>query len=577
MTAAATALPGRAVPIALAIGVAVVAAVRILVAGWAGVAPDDARYVYVGLATLDGNGPLTPDGAPFLLRSPVYGVALAIGSRLFAPISDGDPLLGARAVAVVLSLLGLAAAVRFAWLEGGPVAAAGAAGFILATPLLWRLVPSLRIDLVQTAGVVATLLLLRRPTNARWAAAGLVLGLTILVKESVLLLVALPLAWLGEGPFRSWLVRSLAFAGMAVLVAGWWWVVVWIATGEVFPANALAVIERRQVGADLAVGPGGAVVAIAAAASWVIVARLHRRRSIRALLLAAALLAPPAAYAFLNGLDARNYAGLAVLSAIAAGLALRRVLEAVAARGTRLVPFAVALAVVAVGVGQVEAGAPYEPPLPARIAAELGPRVDPGERIVMTFRFRALVALALYGRTTVDELRPARVGVDDDPADFVWIGLRDRQLFGYRRGAWTRVLGDPAVRYLAVVEPHFFAPVELEPFLASDLAGESGLTRLSRLEPGGPSATIYEVRPAAIASGVASIPVHVTAAASRVWLGDTGDEGALRFVASEPVVTGSDIDADELSASLRGAGCVEPAGPPFADGWLRIRPPGSCS
>src|SRR6185503_3514033 len=104
----------------------------------------------------------------YLLRSPVYGVAMAVGSRLVG----GDPLVGAHTVVVVLSLLGLLGAVRVAWLAAGPGGAAGTAIALVATPLIWQLLPSLRIDLPQTALVVGILLLAWRPTTRRWAAAG---------------------------------------------------------------------------------------------------------------------------------------------------------------------------------------------------------------------------------------------------------------------------------------------------------------------------------------------------------------------------------------------------------------------
>ena len=69
----------------------VVAIARLVLFGWAGVAPDDARYVFVGLSTFDGHGPITPSGNVFLLRSPVYGIAVAAGSV----IARNDPVAGA--------------------------------------------------------------------------------------------------------------------------------------------------------------------------------------------------------------------------------------------------------------------------------------------------------------------------------------------------------------------------------------------------------------------------------------------------------------------------------------------------
>ncbi len=62
---------------ALVAVVAIVGVLRLAMFGWAGIAPDDARYLYVGLSTLAGDGPVTPSGNVFLLRSPLYGILLA--------------------------------------------------------------------------------------------------------------------------------------------------------------------------------------------------------------------------------------------------------------------------------------------------------------------------------------------------------------------------------------------------------------------------------------------------------------------------------------------------------------------
>lgn len=549
----------RRVPLALlGAGLVALAVVRLAAAGWAGVAPDDARYLYVGLSVLDGQGPLTPDGSPFTLRSPVYGVLLAVGARLTSGLASSDLLLGARLVSAGLSLLGLLGAVRLAWLLGGRRAAVVTTIVLAALPLVWRLVPTLRIDLVQTAGIVAVLLLMRQATVARWLAAGAVLGLTVLVKESALLLGALPLAWPARDGRRAWLAGTGAFVAAAAMVAGWWWLVVWIDSGAIFPANALAVIERRDVAAGVEVGPAGLLLAAAIAVSWSYVAlRSRAEPGLRPLAAALALLLPPATYAFVNGLDARNYAGVAVLGAVAVGIAASRVAWRPDRRTTGV---AVAAALAVCALGQAEAGAAYDPPIPAQLSAWLGQRVGGAEKVVMTFRFRALVAVELYGRTTVEELRPARVQVTDDPADYVWMGLRDRQLFGYRRGAWIRMLADPAVRYLAIAEPHFFAPVELEPFLGSGAGAGTGLRIVERLRPAGPTATILAVDPAEVANGTSAIPLHLSPEALDAWLELSGGD-AERVAASGAIVSGP--------ASAPGI-CGQTAGPPYPDGWQRL-------
>ena len=50
-------------------------------------------------------------------------------------------------MAAILTIAALLAAVRFGWVLAGPVAAAATALALLAMPLIWRLLPTLRIDL----------------------------------------------------------------------------------------------------------------------------------------------------------------------------------------------------------------------------------------------------------------------------------------------------------------------------------------------------------------------------------------------------------------------------------------------
>jgi len=205
--------------IAIGIGVAIVAIVLLRTAlfGWSPIAPDDARYLFVGLSVFSGDGPVTPSGSVFLLRSPVYGVVLAAGST----VVGGDPIAGARVVTLILAVACLLAAVRLGWLMAGPGGAIATMLALLATPIVWRLVPTLRIDLTQTAGVIAILLAAWRPTLTRWALGGVLFGLTILVKETALPLALLPLAMLGVEPPRRVASFMAVYLGAAFLTAGW--------------------------------------------------------------------------------------------------------------------------------------------------------------------------------------------------------------------------------------------------------------------------------------------------------------------------------------------------------------------
>ena len=553
-----------------AAGLAAVAVARLALLGWDALAPDDARYLYVGLSTLDGRGPVTPDGTLFLLRSPVYGIALAAGGWI---TGDGR-VAWARIVESFLAIGALVGAVALARSLAGTAAAVGTALALLSMTLLWQLLPTLRIDLPQTAGVVATLLAIQRPTVRRWALAGALLGLTILVKETIGLLAAAPLAFIGTVPLPRLGRLAVVYLGVAAIVAGWWWIVVWSASGAIFPLNAIGVIERRDVAAGLRIDRFAVLIVAVVAGAWLVVAGLARReRRLRLLVVAGACLGPATAYATLNGLDTRNLAGLAVLSAIAVGVAAARAVTVAGdrvARGGRIratLPAIVAVAgVLIAAVGQARAGDPVRDPLPSELAAALRADAAAGSHVVMSFRDRELVALELYGRVGVASLPTIRVTAGAALDDWLWIGLRDRQLFGIARADWAATLSQPGTSRLVLAGPHPLTPAELLPALDDD--GAPGLALERRLDAGTDWAAIYAVTPAAVPAGAAGLPLHLAPAAAVAWLDLAGTSGAAsaagRLVALGPIVVGS--DAARLIARLAGVGCLvaEPAEGPAA-------------
>ena len=571
------------VVVGFALGLVVVAIARLIVSGWADVAPDDARYVFVGLSTLDGRGPLTPSGNLFLLRSPIYGIALAAGRWLSA---DG-PVVGARVVAAALSLAGLIGAVALGRALGGSRGAVGTALGLLSMTLIWRLLPTLRIDLPQTAGVIAVLLALRRPTARRWAVAGAVFGLTVLVKETILLLAVVPLAFAGTVPTAR-LVRLWGlFLLTAAIVAGWWWVVVWTQSGTIFPLNAVGVIERRDVGADLRLDTFGLGLVGVIAAGWlVVVATARRDRDLRLLVAGAICLAPPAAYAMVNGLSTRNLAGVAVLSAVAVGVGFARVVDRVGARtgggGSTLAVAgstrAVAVVAVVIGLagaaaGQARIGDPGESALPAQMAAWLRSNVPPGNHAVMTFRDSEIVALELYGDVAVPGLAAVRVASDAALSDYVWIGLRDRQLFAYARAGWLQTLAQPGTGELVLAGPHALTPAELMPTL--DHGGVPGLVLARTFTTQGEWASIYRVDPASIRVSPADVPLHLSASAAVAWLdlagGPDPSAAARLLAASRGIVVGA--GSEGLARRLAGIACLVPI-PQLAPDTDRIEPVG---
>ena len=568
---------------ALAIGLGgglIALALARIAGGWAALAPDDARYLFVGLSVLDGDGAVTPSGTPYLLRSPVYGVALAVGSRLLG----GDPLDGARIVAVAVSLLALLGALWIAWLAAGPGAAVGTAIGLMSTPLVWQLLPTLRIDLPQSAVVVALLVVAWRPTTRRWVAAGVLLGLAVLVKETVLPLVLLPVALVGLVPGAAVRRMAVGYVGAAVATAGWWWVVVWVSIGRVFPANALAVVEARDVEAAFRVSWTALLLITAAVAGWVVVAVRARDELGPRLLLAAGIgLAPAAIYAAAQGLNARNFAGLAVLSAIAVGIAgamvvaaaRRHLADGSAKRPAPRAVAALALAAVVViafagpALGQRSVRRPAPDRLTDELVAWVADHVADGGRIVMPFREREEVALRRFGRTVVGLRGARRVDATEAPETFIWMGLRGRQLFGYPRSGWVSALTDPPSTHLVLVGPHPFTPTDLVG--ARGEPSVPGLTPVATLEGGADRADILAIDATGVRDGTANVPLHLSADAALVWLDDANGSAAIdRLLEARPVITGEGLD--ELLGRL-GAACRLPS----RDGVVQVAPAGTCA
>lgn len=577
--------PSRVTFAALAIGLvgglSALALARIA-GGWAPLAPDDARYLFVGLSVLDGQGAITPSGNPYLLRSPTYGLALALGSRLVG----GDPLDGARVVALAISFLGLLGAVRIAWLVAGPGGAVGAALALVATPLVWQLLPSLRIDLPQTALVVLLLLAAWRPTTRRWALAGVVLGLVVLVKETTLPLVLLPVAIIGLVPAPVVGRLAVAYLGAAVATAGWWWVVVWTATRQVFPANAFAVVEARDVEGVLRLTWPMLPLLGAFVASWSVVLWRARRELGARLILAAAMgLGPAALYAAGQSLNARNFVGLAVLSAIAVGIAgatlvaaartrLARPSErAPTARAVAALALAAAAAFTVVGpvLGQRSIPRTQSDRLSDELVGWVTQNVQHGGRIVMPFREREEMALRLFGRTEVRLLGARRVDLSEPPGTFIWMGLRGDQLFGYHRRGWMSALTDVPATYLLLVSPHPFTPIDL---VGSRVDGPSvpGLTPVATLASGGDHADILRIDADRVRAGTAAVPLHLAADAALAWLAQAGgSDGVERLLAGRPVITGDGVDT--LFVRLGDQACRMPV----AAGAIQLAPAGTCA
>ena len=171
-------------------------------------------------------------------------------------------------------------------------------------------------------------------------------------------------------------------------------------------------------------------------ASWLVVlTRARVERGPRLLAGAAVGLAPAALYAASQGLNARNYAGLAVLSAVAMGAAgawlvawarsLRRAawrsLGALAVhRRSIATALAVALVLGVVGgiaIGQRAAGRPATAGTATSSRAGSRRTRPDGDRIAMAFRDRERWPSGYSTRWTIANLPPVRVDPADDLAD----------------------------------------------------------------------------------------------------------------------------------------------------------------
>jgi hypothetical protein len=360
------------------------------------------------------------------------------------------------------------------------------------------------------------------------------------------------------------------FGGAAALVAGWWWLSVWLKAGVVFPLNAIGVIEQRDVAGSLRPSREGLLlVALLGAGALGLAARLRIDPTARLLAFAVLAMVPPAIYATANSLSTRNYAVLALLCCVAVGATTA---DLVAWMRRRLAPgpgwarwaavaagvvVACALVLVAQKVTGVAAGST----LPEQLSRWLAGHATPGQRVVMTFRLRELVTLELRNRVPVASIAANRVRADDDPASFVWMGLRDQQLFGYPAAGWDRTLGQPGTAFLVFVEPHALTPSELVPLLGSLRGAEAGFTLAVTLPEGDDAAHVFTVDAARASGSAGQLGLHLSPDAAQAWLalGGRPADRVGRLAAVGPVIMGSDGSLEQLRAVLGGLACLAPA------------------
>jgi hypothetical protein len=234
----------------------------------------------------------------------------------------------------------------------------------------------------------------------------------------------------------------------------------------------------------------------------------------------------------------------------------------------------VGVAIVAVAApvaGQRDAGRPAPDRIGDELASWLATNVPKGGRVVMAFREREQMALRLFGDADVAILPMARVDASEAPESYLWMGLRDRQLFGYRRTAWAAALVDRPTDLLALVGPHPFTPFALTAHPAT--AAQLGLAPATILETDGDRAEVHRVDAAAARSGAQSVPLHLSADAAAAWLDMAGDATQIdRLLAARPVVNGDAGEIASLLDRLGTAACSTPAG----EGAVTLGQAGTC-
>ena len=320
---------------------------------------------------------------------------------------------------------------------------------------MWRLVPSLRIDLPQTAGVIAILLApgVRRRDAWRWVAC-------CSASRSWSRRPSCRWrcyrwrwsAWNRRGGSRS----GAVYLGAGLLVAGWWWVAVWLGAGVLFPLNAISVIGAPRRGASLAHRETQRSYSSACSCCRPSLSLPAPGPSSdrRLLIVAAACLLPAAPMRRHRGLDPRNYAGLAVLSAVRSGR--RRLVGGSCWPGRASVPSAwsrrhscAGLLLGMVG-GDRRRPARRWPATSAGAADHWRPGFEPtrppgtGRHDLQVTASAWRSACSAWSRWPTFRRPRAPEGRS---RDFLWMGLRDRQLFGYRRAAWTQVLTSLAATF----------------------------------------------------------------------------------------------------------------------------------
>lgn len=427
---------------------------RVLAHGILAIAPDDAEYIGVGRRLIAFRSPTGIDGTLFTIRSWVWPLAQGIASRL----GPGDPFRGPQLLGVALGASALVGAVVFAYRRSGGAGALCVALVMMMTPVLWGVAASPRIDVALLALWMATVLIAAEPSPRRVVVAGLAAGLTMLVKETSAPLVLLPLAWWGAVPAAEWRRWAIRFAAAFALMVGWWFVVVLVLRGEVFPLEGLAQAAERALPRTWSLDPA-ALTMISAWVVGAIVLLVSRRGdvAIRVLLLATIAVLPATTIAWVDDLALRQFAPIALAGALILGLAISGVWTrgwAWAQQSSERRTVALVLAVVVFGaaIGPIVRVGTHvtvlsAPQLDRDLASWLDAHTSGPQTVAATFQFKAQTWARVGERVTFEGLRFENPRDAPTLAPMVWVDWSAGSFHALGRRELTR-----ATRRAAMLE-----------------------------------------------------------------------------------------------------------------------------
>ncbi len=234
-----------------------------LTAGRGRLTSDESLYVAEALNISQGRGAVYTTGEPVVHRAPLFPALLALDFKL-----AGGSLDAATWVSRLATVLNAFMVALLARRLAGSVAALVCGVVVASAAYLNGLGASIFLDQVECAFVLASLLLLSLTPERKGIvphfSAGLILGLAALTKESALQMAPLPLllALIG-GAYPGWRRGLAAWSAGLGLVAGVWWLWVFVQSGQVYLLGDPA---TPAVGA-IAAGFGLGVVAAATALS----------------------------------------------------------------------------------------------------------------------------------------------------------------------------------------------------------------------------------------------------------------------------------------------------------------------